>query len=199
MNDIMLDLETMGNGQDAAIVAIGAVAFDADRLGESFYVAIDLQSSVAEGGVMDASTVIWWLQQSDIARTEITAPAHQFTLLTALSMFTEFANDHGKDVRIWGNGAAFDNVILRRAYQRAGIEAPWRYSRDRCYRTVAGMCPDIKIDRTGGTHHNALDDAIAQARHLIAINQATGANLNPKERLMQGCTPPTIQNTKGTT
>ena len=29
--DIMLDLETMGTGPAAAIVAIGAVAFDLDR------------------------------------------------------------------------------------------------------------------------------------------------------------------------
>ena len=73
--EVMLDLETMGNGPDAAIVAIGAVAFDIETATISprgFYVRVDLESAIGSGGVMDPSTVIWWLQQSDEAREEIT-------------------------------------------------------------------------------------------------------------------------------
>ena len=56
MQDVMLDLETMGNGPHAAIIAIGAVKFDtqAQEIGEKFYTVIDLESAVAHGGVMDA-------------------------------------------------------------------------------------------------------------------------------------------------
>lgn len=170
MSDIMLDLETMGNGPDAAIVAIGAVEFSGPELSEQLYVNVDLSSSVAGGGVMDASTVVWWLQQSEQARKEISSKGI-FSIEAALRMFSEFASGYGKEVRIWGNGAAFDNVILRQAYKRAGIEAPWKYSNDRCYRTVAASRKDIPINRTG-THHNALDDAISQARHMHAILSA---------------------------
>ena len=69
--EIMLDLETMGLGPDAAIVAIGAVAFDTSTLAIDpckFFVAVDLESSVRSGGVMDASTVMWWMQQDEVAR-----------------------------------------------------------------------------------------------------------------------------------
>lgn len=70
MRDVMLDLETMGNGPRAAIVAIGAVEFDLDTgaVGERFYTPVDLATSVSLGGEMDASTVLWWMQQSDEAR-----------------------------------------------------------------------------------------------------------------------------------
>jgi exodeoxyribonuclease VIII len=178
MSDIMLDLETMGTGPDAAIVAIGAVEFsDYERRGDHFYALIDLASSVAAGGIMDPSTVRWWMQQSDHARADITGK-NPLNIYMALRRFAEFAASHGSEVRIWGNGAAFDNVILRQAYIRAGIEPPWKYSNDRCYRTVAATRKDIPIIRTG-THHNALDDAISQARHIHAILRAQTTVTDP--------------------
>jgi exodeoxyribonuclease VIII len=45
---------------------------------------------------------------------------------------------------------------------------PWRHWNDRCYRTVKSLYPDVKLERVG-THHNAVDDAESQARHLIAM------------------------------
>ena len=56
---VMLDLETMGKGPDAAIVAIGACTFDiaAGKIGTTYYNRVDLASAVSAGGVIDASTV----------------------------------------------------------------------------------------------------------------------------------------------
>lgn len=71
-------------------------------------------------------------------------------------------------VRIWGNGADFDNVILASVYKRIGMEQPWLYRNNRCYRTLKALHPEIPIERVG-THHNAVDDAESQARHLLAI------------------------------
>jgi exodeoxyribonuclease VIII len=64
MNNVMVDLETMGNGPAAAIVAIGAVEFDPDtgQLGREFYREVDLEDSAFRGGVIDASTVLWWMR-----------------------------------------------------------------------------------------------------------------------------------------
>ena len=172
MTDVMIDLETMGNGPTAAIIALGAVEFDPQEysLGGSFYTTIDLQSSVACGGVMDASTVMWWMKQSDAARGAFSREG--VTLNRALLQFSEWLGKRGKDVRVWGNGAAFDNVILASAYRSIGVAAPWEFWNDRCYRTVKNLRTDIRMERTG-THHNALADAESQARHLLAILKAT--------------------------
>ncbi|MFA5379904.1 MAG: 3'-5' exoribonuclease, partial [Dehalococcoidia bacterium] len=45
--EVSLDLETMGNGPDAAIIAIGAVEFSLETglLGQEFYEVVDLESS----------------------------------------------------------------------------------------------------------------------------------------------------------
>ena len=173
--EVMLDLETMGNGPDAAIVAIGAVAFDIEAATISpwgFYVRIDLESAVKDGGVMDPNTVTWWLQQSQEARDEIASPdIERFEILTALATFRRWMEDEaaGADTRVWGNGASFDNVILRGAYQRARQLQPWHWWNDRCYRTIKGLYgSDIKIERLG-THHHAYADAEAQAVHLLRM------------------------------
>ena len=170
MQDVMLDLETMGNGPQAAIIAIGAVEFDipAQQIGERFYTVIDLESAVTSGGVMDASTVLWWLKQSDAARAAFDRGGNHIAV--ALQQFAGWMENRAKrdDVRVWGNGAAFDNVILASAYRLNGTPQPWQFWNDRCYRTVKAQHPEVKMQRNG-THHNAADDAESQARHLIAM------------------------------
>ena len=74
---------------------------------------------------------------------------------------------------MWGNGAAFDNVILAVAYKRAWLPVPWSYKNDRCYRTVAALAPEVARPEVG-ERHNAADDAEAQARHLIEVLRVLG-------------------------
>lgn len=180
--DVMLDLETMGNGPDAAIMAIGAVLFDPihGTKGANYYAVIDLQSSVNTGGVIDASTVMWWLAQTADARLALVEADTTLHLSAALADFADWIDIHSdrRRVRMWGNGAAFDNVILASAYRRAGIPQPWRYSNDRCYRTIKAEHPDVPLQREG-THHNAIDDARSQAQHLIDMWAAKSAPVAP--------------------
>lgn len=169
MNNVMLDLETMGNGANAAIVAIGAVRFDrgAEPF-DPFYVIVDVNSCLDVGLQIDFSTVIWWIKQGDGAKEifkETGVPLRE-----ALSRFTRWV---GKDALVWGNGAAFDNAILSNAYRRCSMKQPWDYCNDRCYRTVKGLVPEIEIVRAG-VHHCALDDAKNQARHLNRIFNSWG-------------------------
>ena len=159
----MLDLETMGNNSYAAIVAIGAVRFN-DNIRDSFYEIVDLESSVSLGMKMDASTIMWWLAQSEPARSELIKDG-ALSLPVALIQFSRWIGDGAV---VWGNGATFDNVILTNAYKCAGLERPWKFRNDACYRTIKNMNKHVKLSRSG-THHNALDDAKSQAEHLINI------------------------------
>lgn len=178
---VMLDLETMGLGPTAAIVAIGAVQFGlteegAEWLGPSFYRVVKLTSSTEAGGTMDASTALWWLRQADEARAAL-LDLQADDLAHALSDFqfwmaglsSSSAQPHPC---VWGNGAAFDNVILRGAFERLGMAPPWSHWDDRCFRTMKREHPQIGPPQRQGVHHNALDDAMHQARHLCAIWRA---------------------------
>ena len=170
--DIMVDLETLSTAPDAAIVAIGAVTFNdggippKDFVRQTFSVAVDLRSAQRHGGRFDAATILWWFKQSDAARMALLKDAVGLT--EALSAFTIWTKRQSETPRIWGNGASFDNVVLRQTYERAFMGAPWAFRDDRCYRTLKALRPDIPFE-PHGTHHNALDDAFAQATHAERI------------------------------
>lgn len=164
---VMLDLETFGTGKDAVIVSIGACAFNllTGKIGDKFYTNVSPQSCVDVGMKMDASTVTWWLGQSEQARMALLS--NQIPLKDALTKLNSFIALQGKPC-VWGNGATFDNVIIESAYKLSGMQRPWSCSRDRCYRTLNNQYPDIKLARKG-VHHNALDDAVHQAKHALKI------------------------------
>jgi exodeoxyribonuclease VIII len=162
----MVDLETLGTSPTAAIIAIGAVRFGPSGISDEFYTNVDRQSAFADGGTWSESTAEFWERQ----------PAHVQALVTANPRpIRDVLVDLGRWVRaspgesvVWGNGAPFDNVILRGAYERAGIPTPWEYWNDRCFRTVAALHPNMHRQPYGVKHY-ALDDARGQALHLRGI------------------------------
>lgn len=165
---IMLDLETLGTSAKAVIVAIGAVAFDFNDpdFHETWYMTVDAKSSVKAGLLMDPDTVVWWLQQSEQAREIFKTQGTELT--TALNLFSAWVKEHNP-AGVWGNGVDFDNVILMNSYVATGMKMPYRYSKNRCFRTIRGMFPTEGVVREG-THHNALDDAVFQMKVLRQIN-----------------------------
>lgn len=174
MHNIMLDLETMGTGPNAAVIAIGAVFFDIEsrHIGATFYRTLKLESVVRGGGEMDASTVLWWLQQSDEARRALYDAEHVREPEYALAEFSSFvANNSTEAPKVWGNGANFDNTILASMYRRYNTSPPWKFWNDRCYRTIKATHPDFPgLDiAPNSIKHHALSDAMHQARTLIEL------------------------------
>ncbi|MBW0927320.1 3'-5' exoribonuclease [Shigella sonnei] len=172
---LMIDLETMGKNPDAPIISIGAIFFDPQTgdMGPEFSKTIDLDTA---GGVIDRDVIKWWLKQSREAQSAIMTD--EIPLDDALLQLREFIDENSGEffVQVWGNGANFDNVILRRSYERQGIPCPWRYCNDRDVRTIVELGKAIDFDaRTAipfeGVRHNALDDARYQAKYVSAIWQ----------------------------
>lgn len=160
MLDCMLDLETYGTHSNAVVASIGAVFFSKDEVSKhGFYAVLDTPSQVIAGRVLDAGTVEWWLQQSEEARAIAKAPKKEVTKV--LEDFASFLGDG--DVKVWGNGADFDCVILGSLYESFGIKRPWSYGNNRCFRTLKNITTR-KIPERKGVAHNALHDAIYQAQ-----------------------------------
>lgn len=172
--DVMIDLETLSTRPNAVILAIGAVGFNIGTLeiGPQWYTTISAESQ--DGLHISGSTVKWWMSQNESARKSVVS-GRQIDLDMALLelrlwLHTECAPQNA--VRIWGNGASFDPVILESAYRYSGIDLPWQFWNTRCFRTVRALYSAVEEPQREGTHHNALDDALHQVRHLIAIRQA---------------------------
>jgi len=175
MTEVMIDLETLSTNSDAAIISIGAVKFnprgdigvleDETAVGDipyrHFYQNIDMYSLTEASFHISGQTLKWWFSQSPEARESLSAD--QVDIGTALSRFYLWFGE--ESLPTWGNGAGFDNVVLRNAFQKLGGQSPFRFTHDRCFRTMKALFPDVNYV-TPVLAHNALSDAEAQAVHL---------------------------------
>lgn len=166
--DVMIDTETLGTTPGSAILSIGAVMFGPAGLGEEFYAPISLASCTAAGLTIDPSTVAWWMKQSDAARAAAFRDDAE-PLPAVLEQFTDWFNLVEAE-RPWAQGATFDPPLLEAAYRACGMTPPWKFWNVRDTRTLYDLA-DVKVDRARGTHHNALDDARAQAEAAVVALQ----------------------------
>ena len=169
---VMIDIETLGTKPGAALISLGAVKFDpnTDDEMDKFYTAIDPESCTRHGLRIDAATVMWWMHDDRAEARKQLMSEKQLDLVTALYGFSEW---FGKEsLPVWGNGATFDNVLLRIAFEATGIDPPWKYHHDRCYRTLKSLVPSSAIIAPANTiEHHALNDAVFQAEYLRKVWQ----------------------------
>lgn len=187
MNHLMIDLETLGLQNDAAILSIGAVYFDIETgdLGDTVHVGILPENNNLYGRI-DPNTVMFWLSQPEEARSRISKIAQDgVSLPVALAKLKNFCygcSNPGK-LQIWSNGANFDTVLLENAYRRYDIQPPWNYWQVRDVRTIVELGRaligyDPKHENPfDGTEHDALADAIHQATYVSDIYRAMRAKI----------------------
>lgn len=165
---VMVDLETLSNKPDAAIISIGAVEFvpHTGEIKREFYERIEWESNGVRR--IDASTVRWWLGQNREAIAEVMKDGG-IPLRQALAEFMEWFPKGGV---VWSNGATFDVVVLENAYGMLKEKAPWEFFNVRDVRTVCYLAED-KIDRKSfvfeGDEHHALHDAKHQVKYMSAM------------------------------
>lgn len=168
--EIMLDLETLSTENNAAIISIGAVKFDPRGVGltDRFEVYVAPEFCPAPDFHISGSTVMWWMHEDRAPGRKVLLEGQKtaMTLMDALFAFTRwFGHD---SIPVWGNGATFDNVIMRHAMLTTINACPWAFYHDRCYRTLKALHPEVPFERIG-VYHSAVDDAASQALHLQQI------------------------------
>jgi hypothetical protein len=182
---LMLDFETLSLKENAVLLSLGACVFDptTGEIGQTFYCAIDPRTQ--PGRDISASTVLWWLGQEQAARDKILsattaadaiadgAEGDELYEAAALPInhvamaFNGWIESLGDDVECWSNGAV-DHTWLNSMFEYSGFKNPIQFWKQRDYRTLKAMYPDTKANDYG-TAHNALDDAIKQAKHMCKI------------------------------
>lgn len=172
-NDIVIDLETLGTGQDCVIVSIGAVIFNrADAPGtyiDEFEVKIDIENQ--PGRVIDPGTLKWWLKDDmeDARKAAFNVPKkEQVRLGLALKQLEDFMKKYHLG-EMWGCSPSFDMVILQHAYRQHGVELPMPFWKWSCIRTIESFFYGENTRKEGGanwlggTAHDALDDCYMEA------------------------------------
>jgi len=162
----MIDFETLGNGKQACVVQAGACYFADGGIGQCLKLQVDAEDAIRNGAEMDASTVYWWLSQSPEAIKSILASPKlgEREAFNQLNAFLAGADE------IWSH-ATFDFVILMEGLKRLNIKPLFGYRASRDIRTLNALCPsfDKASIKREGTHHDGLDDAIYQARYVMAM------------------------------
>lgn len=184
---VMVDIETLGTGNNALPISIGAVKFTKDTVLDKFEVGIDPDDAQRFGRTITGGTVMWWFDPArDEARKRI-FEMPKVDLTSALQGFADWCSMPTADYvsgeedilnlgSLWGNGAIFDNVILENAAAATHTDWPFKFRRNECYRTMKNRNPDVEFTRVG-VHHSAVDDALSQAYHLQRICAVRGFDL----------------------
>lgn len=168
---VILDLETLGTRPGSVILTIGAVLLSKSGIEDNFYRAIQIESCAAAGLKIDPSTLLWWMDQEKPAIDAAFHDEAAITLDQALQEFAIWIPASFAKVPLWGNGANFDNSLLEAAHLAAQLPVPWKYSQDRCFRTLRALHPEIEAPEwpTDSIKHHALHDAQHEAEHLYQI------------------------------
>lgn len=169
MKDVMIDLETLGTGPDAAFVAVGVCEFDlkAGEIGRSWSMAVDM-STVPSHRETDLATMVWWLEQDrEVTRRVFSGTDSYRRVMDALMSFTS-------SKRVWSKGATFDVAILESACRVSGRPIPWEFRDIRDVRTIYHLGEAMGLPRPPKPEvpHDPLSDAVAQAQGVCAIWRA---------------------------
>lgn len=169
-NDLMIDLETLGQTPQCPVISIGACLFDipTKQKGPTFYLALDTSEQLQKGRIPDGSTLKWWMQQTDAAKKVFNEKSVK--TLEALTIFNKWIFANIQDSRkyyVWGNGSTFDISILEDLYKMYGISVPWLYYNIMDLRTFKRFVGKNEKLVKSGVNHNALDDAISQVDYVL--------------------------------
>ena len=171
----MIDLETMDTLPSTKVLSIGAVAFNpyTGEVETDTGLHIALRQDLQLGRTKSPQTEAWWERQSPEARASWDLPEEDLVEpKEALRELYRFFKTN-KASRPWGHGSTFDISILEDMYRWAEGKPPWRFWDVADTRTILDIAK-MKVPRVEGTHHNALDDAINQAKAMHIAYQKLG-------------------------
>jgi hypothetical protein len=166
--NVMLDLETLGKKPGCKILTISACTFMELESRRRFHqaVRIDTQDLLR----IDPDTIDWWSKQSDVARKAAFDNPNAIVLTRALGLFSDWLAELGATPVIWGKGASFDAPVLTAAYAAYGIDIPWDFRKERCFRTLQELFKYLECKPPFvGTPHTSQADAEFQANHAENI------------------------------
>lgn len=170
---VMVDFETLSSfAPTAPALSAGIVVFDTmahpdNCIVECAYIkGIDITYQLQHMGKMiDWGTLCWWSIQSEEARAEVFVEESSSTIIEVAETLNSLYDKYGKAMPIWGNGANFDITILDSIYKHMMLRTPYSYRNIRCYREyMQNKARPYKPE----VSHNAMHDAIAQAKNVVA-------------------------------
>jgi len=155
MEDIMLDIETLGTSHDAVIVQIGACYFDrTGNVGGKLSLNVSMRDCLKKGLKVDAGALKFWFGQKSISWI-----SHPLLLGEALQKLRNFTD---RKAAVWSH-STFDIPILVNAYKVFGQGPPFGYRSTRDIRTLVDLAGvEYEKNHEALKTHDALRDCVYQ-------------------------------------
>lgn len=177
--DITFDLETCSTKVTAAIMQLGAVAWNRNAENsdniftldngnikeECFNMGVDMRKEFIAGLDFDPDTAQWWNSRDEAVKEEMLRP-QTLPVDEVITQFTNWVKTlqtyiGAESVTLWSQGADFDLAILRHISSVFHVAMPVKYQNFRCARTYAQEVGSI-----------LLDDPLEAARNPYAVYKA---------------------------
>lgn len=198
--DITVDLETCALCPTAAVMSIGAVAWD--RYGHDipflmdedgridkasmFYLHVNIASEFVDHFTFDDDTSYWWSRQNEKAKQALLEPDETplRPIWTVIEDFLTWIRITWQryevdDICLWSQGTDFDVAILRNICYKYKIDFPVKYTNFRDHRTYvmergAAILQDEKcrFDNEPARNPRAVYDMIPALDHTLMEAQA---------------------------
>ena len=174
---LSVDLETYGLSATAVVLSIGACVIPSTPLGEiptadQFYREIDNGRDSQPGRTIDPSTLEWWKEeQAKGSCCPLNGTSPLVSILAEFNLWIEIQKKARgvEKISLWANGTDFDIAILYHAMRQFGIRPAWKYNEVRDLRTLRSIFPSIPAPTPNTMRHNAVYDALYQARHVAEL------------------------------
>lgn len=170
MNHAMIDIETLGIGQQVPLFEIGACVFEPKEkliIGSIQFNVDLLDVIISTGFTTQQGTIDWWRQQ----KIAISGTMLRHSLKDSLLSLTNFL-EKNKVTHVWANSPSFDCIILEAHYEAIGLKKPWSYSKELDFRTIKWLYRDyvgLDLGEVPSVSHNAREDAVQQTELLLKM------------------------------
>jgi hypothetical protein len=188
MIHLMIDIEALGLLPGAALIEIGAVAFDPatfEPVGEVFHRQVVPHRSLMH----DPGTIAWHLEKGTWPRPDV-VPRERVSTAQAELDLAAWVAGLGEVQTVWAWGAGYDFPVLEAAFKAVGElgELPWKYWQAGCARTLWRLAfPD---QRAAPRPHHAVEDCKAAIRDLQAAIAALRGPAAPAAMAAEGSARP---------
>lgn len=164
---IVIDIETLGRRNNAAITQVGIVLADEnlDVLDQYLIqVAPDVWNTCNR--TFTGETLLWWMQQKNTPISN--TPTHSVCSYKDLvdKLYKIFRRYNTEETIVWTKGS-MDLFCIKDICEYLNMETPWKFWQPRDIRTVKEIIKEWKTIKNENAH-NSLDDAITELNELKA-------------------------------
>ena len=163
---IIIDIETLGRRNDAAVTQVGIVIVDENfDVLDSYLIQVTPDAWNTCDRTFTGETLLWWMEKKNTPISK--KPTHIVNSYKYLvdKLYQIFDRYNTEDTTIWTKGS-MDLFCIKDLCEYFDMNTPWEFWQPRDIRTAKEFIKDWKTFENN--NHNALDDALNQLRELKA-------------------------------